>query len=100
MLSGDLDANGKELLRTVKLELPQLKFVEYVADRGGEIPWAWNKLRPEAKAMVADLINKQIMLEREYVTHAAQMSGSLYLRLTDQGRQVADQIRAMAIKTG
>jgi len=96
-VAGKLTDDGKAHLRTVSLVLPQQKFLEMLADRGGEIPWDWSKVNPQAKAMCADLINKGLILDREYLLHAGQARGALYLRLTDEGRSVVDQIKAMII---
>lgn len=92
-----LSTDAKEHLRTVSLHAPQVKFLEMLAARGGEIAWDWSKVKPEAKAMLADLINKGLILDREYVTHARQAVGRLVMRLTDQGRQIAEQLEKMAI---
>lgn len=92
-----LSTDSKAHLRHVKLELPQMKFLEMLADRGGEIPWDWHKVKPDAKAMLADLINKGLIIDREYVTHAAQARGSLHMRITDEGRQVVETIKRMAV---
>lgn len=97
MASGELSAEGKAHLRHVQLQTPEIQFLGMIADRGGEIPWDWSKLRPEAKAMVADLINKELVREREYVTHAGQLAGALYLRLTDGGRDIVEQIKRMTV---
>jgi hypothetical protein len=86
------------LLRKVRVTTPELKMLEYIADRGGEIPWDWSKCAPPAKAMIANMINNELVIEREYVTHAAQLVGELKLRLTDQGRAVLAQIQAVTVK--
>ena len=87
-------------LRHVQLSPPEVKFIAYLADpeRGGEVPWDWSKLTPEAKAMVAAMINKQLLIEREYVTDARQLRGELRLALTDQGRQDAEQLERLQVQ--
>lgn len=80
------------LLQAIRITHPQAKFLEFLAGRGGEISWDWEKCRPDVKAMVADLINKELLVEREYVTHALQLRGDLQLRLTDRGRAVVAQL--------
>lgn len=92
-----LTADDKSQLRTVSLQPPQYNFLAMLASRGGEIPWDWSKVKPDAKAMLADLINKGLIIDREYVTHAAQVRGRLMLGLTDQGKQVAEQIGKMTV---
>jgi hypothetical protein len=89
--SGSLDH-----LRSMQISHPQARFLRFVAERQGEIPWEWERVeRPDARAMVADLINKRLLSEREYVTHAAQISGRNHLRLTDQGRSIVDRLEAL-----
>jgi hypothetical protein len=92
-----LTADDKAHLRQVRLELPQMKMIDYLAKRGGEIPWDWSKVSSEAKAMLADLINKQLVIDREYVTDARQARGVLRLGLTAQGRAIAEQIEKMTL---
>ena len=79
-------------LQSLRISHPQAKFLEFIAGRGAEIAWDWEKCRPDVKAMVADLINKELLVEREYVTHALQLKGELKLRLTDRGRAVVTQL--------
>jgi hypothetical protein len=83
-------------LRSLAISHPQARFLDFLAGRGGEISWDWEKVeRPDAREMVADLINKGLLLEREYVTHAAQLHGRNHLRLTDQGRAVAGRLETL-----
>jgi hypothetical protein len=78
----------------------------FIADQGGEVGWNWNggvdphtklwkPLTPATRELVTDLINAGLLIEREYVTHAAQAAGTgkLTLRLTDQGRNVVSKHR-------
>jgi hypothetical protein len=85
------------LMRKVKLSTPEVKFVEFVAERGGEIPWDWSKCSVPVKAMIANLINGRVLIEREYLSDARQLAGSLYLRLTDEGRAIAEQLARMTV---
>jgi hypothetical protein len=80
------------ILQTVRITHPQSKFLEFVAERAGEISWDWSKCRPDVAGMVADLINKRLVTEREYVAHASQIRGDRQLRLTDRGRSVVGQL--------
>lgn len=89
MASGGLS----EHLASVRVTHPQLKFLEFLAGRGGECPWDWAKCRPDVSAMVTDLINKRLVSEVEYTTHAS-VEGRLHVRLTDQGRSVVSQLDA------
>ena len=84
----------------------EMQMLEYLADRGGEVPWSWEP-SPGSKATaeqlaavrerVADLICHGFMVEREYVTHELQLKGALRLRLTDKGRNVVDVHRKRKI---
>jgi hypothetical protein len=80
-------------LASVKITQPQLKLLEFLAQRAGEVSWDWAKCRPDVAAMVADLINKQLVIEREYSTSAL-VSGRLFIRLTDSGRSIVSQLEA------
>lgn len=84
----------------------EMAMLEYLADRGGEVPWSWEP-SPGSKATkeqldavrerVADLIVGGLVIEREHVTHAAQLAGRLTLRLTDKGRNVVETHRKRKI---
>lgn len=87
-----------ERMRRIKLTTPEIRMLEHLVERGGEVPWDWSKLTPNAKAMIANMINSGLVIEREYVTHAAQLHGVLKLRVTDHGRAVADHISKMVVK--
>lgn len=84
----------------------EMAMLEYLADRGGEVPWSWEP-SPGSRATkeqldavrerVADLIVGGLVIEREHVTHVAQLAGRLTLRLTDKGRNVVDKHRQRKI---
>jgi hypothetical protein len=84
----------------------EMAMLEYLADRGGEVPWSWEP-SPGSKATaeqlaavrerVADLIVGGYLVEREHITHATQVAGRLSLRLTDRGRNVVETHRARKI---
>lgn len=76
----------------MRITHPQAKFLEFIAERGAEISWRWEKCRPDVEAMVADLIRKELLVERVYVTHALQLEGDRKLRLTDRGRAIVEQL--------
>lgn len=94
----DTDLSTVERIRQIKLTTPEIRMLEHLIERGGEVPWDWSKLTPNAKAMIANMINSGLVIEREYVMHAAQLHGDLKLRVTDHGRAVADHIAKMTIK--
>lgn len=79
-------------LQSVRITHPQAKFLEFMGERSGEIAWDWEKCRPDVKTMIADLINKELLVEREYVTHSLQLKGDLKLRLTERGRSIVAQL--------
>ena len=85
-------------LQAVRMTHPQAKYLQFVADHGGEIDFDWSKYRPDAAQMVKEMINKGLVIEREYFTHALQLRGQLKLRLTDLGRAVVGQLEASLSK--
>lgn len=76
----------------MRITHPEAKFLEFVAARGAEISWDWEKCRPDVTAMVLDLIHKELLVEREYLVHALQLQGERKLRLTDRGRAIVAQL--------
>jgi hypothetical protein len=90
-----LSSGDRAFVRELALSPPEMKMLGFIAERGGSIPWDWGKCRPDVKAMIATMINKQIIVEQERVTHAAQANGALYLALTDIGRQCLTQLAKM-----
>lgn len=74
-------------LRKVGLNAAEVKTIGFLAKNGGETPWYPVNVKPETRAMIDKLIEKQLV---ELARH-----GRLYLRLTDQGRSVAAQLEAM-----
>jgi hypothetical protein len=105
-----------KLLQRVQLLTHEVALIRMIAGRGGEIPFSWERspdelldASPRAKGLSAidrerattgikatfvSLINRGILIERIYAVDA-RAEGSLYIALTDGGRQVADQIFAM-----
>lgn len=74
----------------LKLGTAAMQTLEYLADRGGEVRWSWEGIQPATREMVADLICAELVKEREYVTSALQLHGTLTLWLTDKGRNVVE----------
>jgi len=85
-------------LQELRVSQPEMRMLEFVAGRGGEISWDWTLVKPAAKAMVANMINAGLVIEREYVTHAAELHGILKLAITDKGRAVVDAIKKATVK--
>jgi len=85
-------------LQELRVSQPEMRMLEFVAGRGGEISWDWSLVKPAAKAMVANMINAGLVIEREYVTHAAELHGILKLAITDKGRAVVDALKKATIK--
>ena len=77
----------------LKIRPAAMQTMEHIADRGGEIRWSWENIKPETREMVADMIIDGYVIEREHVTSALQVHGALTLRLTDKGRNVVDKHR-------
>ena len=85
-------------LQELRVSQPEMRMLEFVAGRGGEISWDWSLVKPTAKAMIANMINAGLVIEREYVTHAAELHGILKLAITDKGRAVVDAIKKATVK--
>lgn len=72
------------LLVYVRVTSIEAQFLAFVGGRGGEIPWDWEKCRPDVTALVRGLIDdKKLLVERKDARR---------IRLTDQGRQALSQI--------
>jgi len=89
-------AGSNEHLRELRLTPPEMKMLAFVAERGGEIEWDWSKVNPNAKAMVANMINSGLVIDREHVDRG--VVARVTLRLTDRGRAVAAALEAMQVK--
>ncbi len=76
------DAGG--ILAYVRLTAPQAKFLEFIADRMGEIAWRWGECRPDVVQMARDLVDKGLLSD---------LPADQKIRLTDQGRSAVAQIR-------
>lgn len=87
--------------------------LEYIADQGGEVRWSWEggedprtglwqPVSQQTRELVTDLINAELLREREHVTDARQREGTgmLTLWLTDKGRNVVSKHRAMKMSIG
>ena len=62
----------------------EARFLAFVGERGGEIPWDWEKCRPDVTALVRGLVDdKKLLVEKKEERR---------IRLTDQGRQALSQI--------
>jgi hypothetical protein len=78
-----------------------LQTLELLAQHGGEVPWSWEKISPASRDMVADMIVAELVVEREYCAHAAQLvPDRITLRLTDKGRNVIEIHRKRRIVAG
>jgi hypothetical protein len=83
-------ANDVELELGLAQKRGAMGTLEIIADRGGEIAWSWEGISHATRELVADLIELELVIEREYVTSALQLHGRLTLRLTDKGRNVVE----------
>lgn len=79
-------ASAEGILIAVRINGPEAQFLEFVADRGGEISWDWEKCRPDVTAMVTGLISSEKRL-------IADLRAERRIRLTDQGRSAVSQIK-------
>jgi hypothetical protein len=76
---------------------PEMKTLAHIAANGGEINWSWNDSSTKRATydMVVGLINKELVIDREYTTPQTLLQASRVvrttLRLTDKGRNVVDK---------
>ena len=88
-----MSANGRvdsPHMRQVGLSFPEVKILTFVAQSAGEILWKPEYAKPESRAFVDKLLQKQLV-------ESISRDGRGYLRLTDQGRSVAAQLDAMMV---
>jgi len=86
----DITVKG-DAIEDLKLDPRAVPFLDRLVASGGEANWTWDHPRmPQSmREMVADLIVAQIVIEREYVTHAAQVKPDrLTIKITERGRNV------------
>jgi hypothetical protein len=86
----DLTIKG-DAVDELKLDPRAAPFLDKLIACGGEGDWNWDHPRmPQAmREMVADLILAGILVEREHVTHAAQVKPDrLTIKITERGRNV------------
>lgn len=77
-------ADGGVLVQ-LRVTTPEAKFLEFIAERGGEIPWDWQRCRDDVTRMVRGMIDDKRML--------AFLAAEGRLRLTDVGRSALAQIQ-------
>ena len=46
----------------LNLSLPMFKTLDMLAKAGGELPFAWDKIMPASREMLADMINAGLLL--------------------------------------
>lgn len=81
-------------MRQVGLSLPEVKTLGVLAERGGDIRWNGDgvrPVRPETAMMIEGLVQKGL------VELVERFGGAIHLRLTDQGRAVTAQLDAMNV---
>ncbi len=79
------------LLVPLRVTSVEVKMLEFLSSRGGEVSWDWSRCRDDVRAMMRGMIDdKQLVSE-------VQRDGRGYVRLTDRGRsalsQVEEQVR-------
>ncbi len=79
-------------MRKVGLSVPEIKVLEMLATRGEQM-WKPEYAKQESRDLVTVLIDKGLVSCEQDTSN-----GRVYLRLTDQGRSVAAQLEAMAVK--
>lgn len=84
----DLAIKG-DAVDELKLDPRAVPFLDLLIQCGGEGRWSWERVPPAMREMVADLILAQIVVEREHVRHAAQVTPDyLTIKITERGRNV------------
>ena len=96
----DLTIKG-DALAELALDPRAMQFLEHLIACGGEGSWTWNGLPPAMSSMVCDLIEANIVVEREYITHALQTRPDrLTIRITNKGRNVVEAQKKRKIVAG
>lgn len=73
------------LVVALRLGGAEVKILEFVAERGGEIPWDWSRCREDVVAVVRRMIDDKRLL--------SDLRAEGRIRLTDQGRSALAQIQ-------
>lgn len=88
-------------VRELRLIPPEVKMIEFLKVRPeSEIDWDWDSpnLSPNGRILVANLINKGLIKEVEYVTDARALAHRTTIKLTDLGHAVAKTIDQHTVK--
>lgn len=97
----EIRAAKENVAAELKITPPMRAMMEFIAAHGGEVPFSWHDFSPVraqnpahaqaiagTRELIVDMINVQLLSEREYVRSALQVQGRLVLRLTDKGKSV------------
>ena len=86
-----------------ELDLPDaaIRLFERLEACGGEGPFSWEGIPHEQREMIADMIELELVREREHVSHQWQIKPDrLTMLLTDKGRNVLAAHRKRKIVAG
>jgi len=93
-----LTDNQKGHLREVKLNTWEIKFLEYIKDRGGEVDFRFERVTENCKNAIWALYYKQLItIERRTGLVEGHVSD---IRLTDQGRAILSSLEDMRVGNG
>ena len=98
IFSAELETTN-DVQSELRLNTGDLRTLQNMAERGGEIPWSWN-VKQESRDVVERLILGEYVKEIEYCTHATDLNPRLMLRLTDKARNVIEKNSKMRVNIG
>lgn len=98
IFSAELETTN-DVQSELRLSTGDLRTLQNMAERGGEIPWSWN-VKQESRDVVERLILGEYVKEIEYCTHATDLNPRLMLRLTDKARNVIEKNSKMRVNIG
>lgn len=81
----------------LNLTLPMFKVLDMLAKAGGELPFAWDKILPASRELLADMIDAGLVLDHPIIGRRAD---ECLLRMTDKGRNVLDKHRQSKVVAG
>lgn len=82
-------------LRSVALSVAEVKTITLLTKNAGEVEWHGENASPAARAVIERMVQKRLI---EHVNRGTALSPVPKIRLTDEGRAVAGQLEAMAVK--
>ena len=101
-----LTDNQKGHLRHVKLNVWEVKMIQFIANDAGEVSFDWRNVKRGVREAMLKLADKQMIhvihpVSRTMVEVASLVNNPSLtrIRLSDQGRQVMEALGAMTVQT-